>query len=136
MKEISVIAEDRVGLLADISYILGKAKVNIDSIAVSSVGGKAVLCFMVKNAEKATKTLESNGFKVSEANMVFLKIEDKPGALSEVAKKLADNKINVDNLYLVSKDGKHSIVGVSVSRPRKAKKLLSEFLIENVDTHY
>lgn len=131
MKDICVVTEDRVGLLADISYILGKAHVNIDSIAVSSVGGKAVFSIMVKDQEKARNVLESNGFSVSSGNVIFVKIEDRPGKLAEMAKLLAGNRISVENLHLVARDGRNSIVGITVSRPRKAKKLLSGCLIEN-----
>lgn len=131
MKDVTIIAPDKVGLLADISYILGKAKVNIESIAVTSVGGKAVITVLVKNSEKATDVLEKNGFKVSSGNIIFIKILDQPGKLSEVAKMLADSKINVANLNLISKDGKYTIIGVTVDRPRKAKKVLEEYLVEN-----
>ncbi|MDD5096693.1 MAG: ACT domain-containing protein [Candidatus ainarchaeum sp.] len=131
MKDICVVTEDRMGLLADISYILGQARVNIDSIAVSSVGGKAVFSIMVRDQEKASNVLESNGVSVSSGNVVFVKLDDTPGSLAGIAKMLSKNRINVDNLHLVSKDGKSSIVGITVSRPRKAKKLLSGCLIEN-----
>jgi hypothetical protein len=131
MKDICVVTEDRIGLLADISYILGQARVNIDSIAVSSVGGKAVFSIMVRDQEKAKGVLESNGFSVSSGNVVFVKLDDTPGSLAGIAKMLSKNRINVENLNLVSKDGKSSIVGITVSRPRKAKKLLSGCLIEN-----
>ena len=133
MKDITVIAPDKVGLLADISYILGKARVNIESIAVTSVGGKAIITVLVKNAQKATTVLEQNGFKVSSGNVIFLKLNDEPGKLSEVAKTLADNKISVGNLNLISRDGDHSIVGVTVDRPRKAKKVLEAYLVENAE---
>ena len=131
MKDICVVTEDRMGLLADISYILGQARVNIDSIAVSSVGGKAVFSIMVRDQEKARGVLESNGFSVSSGNVVFVKLDDAPGSLAGIAKMLSKNRINVENLHLVSRDGKSSIVGITVSRPRKAKKLLSGCLIEN-----
>lgn len=133
MKDITVIAPDKVGLLADISYILGKARVNIESIAVTSVGGKAVITVLVKNAQKAGEVLERNGFKVSSGNVIFLKLTDEPGKLSEVAKTLADNKISVGNLNLISRDGAHTIVGVTVDRPRKAKKVLEKYLVENAE---
>ena len=133
MKDVTIIAPDKVGLLADISYILGKAKVNIESISVTSVGGKAVITVLVKNSEKAADVLEKNGFKVSSGNILFIKVLDQPGKLSEIAKKLADSKISVGNLNLISKDGKHTIVGVTVDRPRKAKKVLEEFLVENTE---
>ena len=131
MKDICVVTDDRVGLLADISYILGKSRVNIDSIAVSSVGGKAVFSIMVKDQEKARSVLEGNGFSVSSGNVIFVKLEDQPGKLAEIAKLLSGNRISVENLHLISRDGKNSIVGITVSRPRKAKKLLSGCLIEN-----
>lgn len=131
MRDIYIVTEDRIGLLADVSYILGQCRVNIDSIAVTSVGGKAVFSIMVRDQEKARSVLESNGFKVASGNMLFVKLEDKPGALAEIANILSKNRINVDNLHLVSKDGKTSIVGITVSRPRKAKKVLSSYLIEN-----
>lgn len=130
MKEISIITDDRVGLLADISYILGKARINIESIAASAVGGKAVLSIMVRDYDKAKQVLENNGFRVSAGNVIFIKLEDRPGRLAEVAKLLADENINVENLHLVSKDGRHTIVGLAVSNPRKAKSLLSDYLIE------
>ncbi len=133
MKDITIIAPDKVGLLADISYILGKARVNIESLAVTSVGGKAIITVLVKNSQKATDVLSRNGFEVSSGNVIFLKLADEPGKLSEVAKMLADNKISVGNLNLISKDGKHTIVGVTVDRPRKAKKVLEEYLVENAE---
>ncbi len=130
MKEISIITDDRVGLLADISYILGKSRINIESIAASAVGGKAVLSIVVRDYDKAKQVLENSGFRISAGNVIFLKLEDKPGKLAEVAKALADSGINVENLHLVSKDGKNTIVGITVSNPKKAKGLLSEYLIE------
>ncbi len=130
MKEISIITDDRVGLLADVSYVLGKAKINIESIAASGVGGKAVLTIVVKDYEKAKQALENSGFKVSSGNVVFVKLADQPGKLAEIAKMLSENKINVENLHLVSKDGKHTIVGISVANPKKAKELLKEYLTD------
>lgn len=133
MNDLTIVTEDKVGLLADISYILGKAKINIESIAVNSVGGKAVITLLVKNAPKAEDVLKKNGFRVSSGNVIFVKLQDRPGALSEIAKMLADNKINVENLNLITKDGKHTIVGITVDRPRKAKTILKTYLVENVE---
>lgn len=130
MKEISIITEDRVGLLADVSYVLGKARINIESIAASGVGGKAVLSIVVKDYDKAKQVLENSGFKVTRGNVVFIKLVDQPGKLADVAKMLADNKINVENLHLVSRDGKSTIVGITVSNPKKARELLKDVLID------
>ena len=55
MKQITIVAEDKVGLIADISYILGKAKINIETIMVEVYGGKAVINLTVKDEIKAAK---------------------------------------------------------------------------------
>jgi hypothetical protein len=133
MKDITIVAEDKIGLLADISYILGKARINIESIASTSVGGKAIITVVVKNAQKAQKVLEQNGFMVNSGNILFIRVTNEPGNLSKVAKILAEGKINLQKLAQVSIDGNYAVIGVTVDRPRKAKKVLHEYLIENVD---
>ena len=133
MHGITVVADDRVGLLADISYILGTTHINIETISISAIGGKAVITLLVKNPEKAEAVLKNNGFAVSPADVLFVRVEDRPGALAEIAKRLADNKINGENLTLVTKDGKMGIMSIAVDRPRKAKDVLKDCLIENLD---
>jgi hypothetical protein len=132
MKDITVIMEDKMGILADISYILGKARINIESISSTSVGGKAIISIVVKNAQKAQKVLEQNGFKVSSGNILFVKIPNEPGNLSRIAKMLVDAKINLEKLAQASVDGQYVVIGLTVDRPRKAKKVLSEYLVENL----
>lgn len=133
MKDITIVTEDKLGLLADMSYILGKARINIESISSTSLGGKAIITVVVKNAQKAQKVLEQNGFSVSSGNILFIRVTNEPGNLSQVAKMLADGKINLEKLSQVSIDGSHAIMGLTVDRPRKAKKMLRKYLVENVD---
>ncbi len=35
MKQITILVDDKVGVLADVSYLLGRSKVNIEAIAVA-----------------------------------------------------------------------------------------------------
>jgi len=133
MKDITIILDDKLGLLADISYILGKARINIESISSTSCGGKAIISIVVKNAQKAQKVLEQNGFKVSSGNILFVRIPNEPGNLSKIARMLVEGKINLDKLAQVSIDGQYVVIGLTVDRPRKAKKLLSEYLVENIN---
>ena len=50
MKSLTIVADDRVGLLSDISYVLGKSKINIESISVDVIGNKAVIVLTIKNS--------------------------------------------------------------------------------------
>lgn len=129
MKNIITIADDRVGLLADISYVLGKAKINIESISVDVVASKAVISLTVKDADKAKEILENNGYKVTENNAIIIKLSDKPGELSRITSMLASQKINIENVHVLSRDGKNTILSMAVDKPKKAQELLGEFII-------
>ena len=129
MKSITVVAEDRVGLLADISYLLGKAKVNIEAISVDVVAGKAVISLTLRDDIKAKGILENSGYKVAESNVVVVKLSDQPGELSKITNTLAQEKINIENVHMLSKDGKTTILAVVVDKPKRAAKLLEKYLV-------
>ena len=129
MKSITIVAEDRIGLLADISYILGKTRVNIEGVGVNVVGGKAIISLTVRDAKKAKIALGRSGYKVMESNMIVLKLEDKPGELSKITKMLATKGVNISNVHIISRDGKHTILAVIADKARKVKNLLKSYLV-------
>jgi len=131
MQTVTIVADDRVGLLSDISYILAKEKINIESILASSVGGKAVVVLYVKDAKKTSGVLKKNGFNVFSEEALVIQLEDKPGELHKVAKKLSENKINIENVFVIAKSGGKTLLSITVDRPRKALKLLKGYLLES-----
>jgi len=136
MKSITIVADDKVGLLADISYILGKAKVNIDSLNVDVVAHKAVVVLTVMDSEKARSVLEASGYKVTEANMVVVKMPDQPGELSKITGTLAKQHVNIENVLTLSRDGKDTVLAISVDKPKKAAELLKEYLLNKDQPAY
>lgn len=129
MKTITIISDDKVGLLADISYILAKAGINIESLGVDVVATKAIIMLSVGDDEKARSALEASGYRVTEENMVVVKLSDKPGELSKVTKTLAEKGVNIENVLMLSRDGKNTILSLVVDQPSKASKLLKEYII-------
>lgn len=135
MKSLTIVADDRIGLLADISYILGKAKINIETINVTVVGGKAVITLTVKDYKKGMEVLRKNGFKITDEHSIIIKLPDKPGELSKITSELANEKININNVHMLSRDGKNTIVSLIVDKPKKAEKVLQEVLVKNEDIY-
>ena len=128
MKQMTVIAQDKVGVIADISYILGAAKINIESVMGISSEGKAILTFLLKDGEKAARLLKNNGYRVLESEIFLIRLKDEPGELSKVSTLLGEKKVNIASLYVVARDKGNSIVALKVDKPRKAKKLLAPFM--------
>ena len=129
MKTITIVADDRVGLLADMSYVLGKAKINIETISVDVVSGKAVVSMTIKDYEKAASVLENAGFKVSGLNAIIVKLPDEPGQLNKITSMLAKEQVNIENVHIVSRDNKTTIVSLVVDKPKKAMKILEPCLL-------
>ncbi|MBI5223028.1 hypothetical protein HY990_01255 [Candidatus Micrarchaeota archaeon] len=131
MKTITIVADDRVGLVADISYILSKSKLNIESINVDVVAGKAIITLSIADIVKAKEALESSGYKAEEINAVIVKLPDQPGELNNVTALLSKEKINILNLHMLSKDGRFTVLSLNVDKPKRASKLLEKYLISN-----
>ncbi|MCX8198369.1 MAG: hypothetical protein N3F07_04255 [Candidatus Micrarchaeota archaeon] len=129
MKQLTIVVDDKVGVIADISYILGKAKINIEAISAEVYGGKGIINLMVKDEQKAAKLLSANGYKVLESELIIVKLKDEPGRLSEVSALLKDAGINISNLYLLARGNGVSIDAISVDKPKKARKVLAEYLV-------
>ena len=130
MKQITIVAEDKVGLIADISYILGKAHINIDTIAVEVYGGKAVINLAVKDEAKASRLLSANNYQVLESELLTFKVKDEPGKLAEVSRLLLEAHINTENLYQITHGNGYAINAIKVDKPKKAKKILAQYLVK------
>jgi len=129
MKTVTIVSDDKVGLLADISYILAKANINIESLNVDVVGGKAVIMLSVKDDMKARSALEASNYKVNADNTIVIKLDDRPGELSKVTRMLADEGVNIENVLMLSRDSKNTILSMSVDKLSKAQKLLKPYLL-------
>ncbi len=130
MRQITIVGDDKVGLLADISYVLGKARINIEAISVEVYGGKAVLNLTVRDERKAARLLAANGYRILESEVLVVKVKDEPGELSSISRVLKEGKVNIENLYLVTRGGGFAIDAIRVDKPKKAKKLLARYLVK------
>jgi len=128
MKSITVVSDDKVGLLAEISYVLAKSNINIEALDFDVVGKKAVVTLTVHNAENAKEALNSAGYDVAEENCVTIKLTDKPGEFNRVASLLAHDGINIEKVHMVSKEGKRAILSLVVDNPELATKILNDYL--------
>ncbi|MFA4982949.1 MAG: ACT domain-containing protein [Candidatus Micrarchaeia archaeon] len=130
MRSITLVLDDRVGLLAEISSLLGKAGVNIDSVSVSSFGSKAIHTYLVDDEQSARKVLSTNGYNALTSDILVLQLPDKPGGFSAASSRLAAAKININRLSIIAREGGSVRFAIGVSDPEKAKKALAEFVLK------
>ncbi|MCX6770125.1 MAG: ACT domain-containing protein [Candidatus Micrarchaeota archaeon] len=130
MKSITVVAEDRVGLLADISYILGSSHINIESLSVIVQSTTSMVNITVKDEKRATDLLRKNGFKVLESEMLLVKIKNEPTQMAAFTAKLSSNKISIVSMHPLAKQGGYDTFALKVDHIAKAKRVLSTYLVE------
>ncbi len=130
MKEFVIVTDDRVGLLADISGILARHNINIEGVSVDVAGKKAVcrVLMLKENATKAKKELGKAGFTVLSPDVLVVKLADRPGELSGVARKLADSGVNILNVHLLGKSDKKTLCAIEADKPKLARELLAEYM--------
>lgn len=123
MKDLTVSVEDRPGTLADIGEALGKAGINIEGMAGFGVEGRGILHLLVADAAKARTALEGAGIKVEgEADALVADMTadaDRPGALGEMARRIADAGVNIQVSYLATRN-RGVIVTSDNEKARKA----------------
>jgi hypothetical protein len=96
--------DDEPGELALLGDVLGRAGVNIAGLcALTSGGGHAEVHILVHDATSAFEALQSAGIKiVEEQEVMVLDVQDRPGALGELVKRLGAAKVNLETAYLAT----------------------------------
>ena len=130
MKEFVIVTNDRVGLLADVSGALARKNINIEGIDVTVVGKKAVCRVLTrkKDEPEARAELEKSGFKVLDSDILVVKLINKPGELSLVARKLADGGVNIKNVHLLGGISDGILYALEVDKTSIARGLLESYL--------
>ena len=131
IKQIVVIAEDRVGLLADISYILGKARINIESLSAEVQGNKCIIDLAVKDDKKATELLANNGYQVLQPEVLVVRIKDEPAQMAQFTSRISKEKIRILSLTIITKENSFDTYALQVDHPAKAKRVLSGYMRED-----
>ena len=102
--DLTLYLDDHPGELARVGDLLGKAGANIAGLcALTSGGGLAEVHILVDDATPAFEALQGAGVRIAaEQEVILLDIEDRPGALGEVARRLGDAKVNLTTAYLAT----------------------------------
>jgi hypothetical protein len=111
MKDLTIVMENRPGVLASLGVSLGKAGVNVEGFCGFPSEGQAIGHLLVDNDAAARRALEQAGATVTgERDVLLLDLENRAGALGETAKKIADAGVNIELVYVASNN--RVVVGV------------------------
>jgi hypothetical protein len=95
--------EDKPGILAELGEALGGASINIEGFCGYASGGRGTLHLLVDDAAAARSALEGSGITVQgEREVVVVDVEDRPGALGVIARRIASAGVSLNLAYLAT----------------------------------
>lgn len=101
--DLVIYLDDRPGQLAAVGSTLGAADINIDGGFALVVGGQGIMHVLVEDGDQALRALSDAGFEVREQHEVLiLDADDRPGALGEIAQRVADAGVNLSVFYMAT----------------------------------
>jgi hypothetical protein len=121
MKEFSVTLANQPGQLATLARRLSNAGVHIESLAAIGSDGESLLRLMTDNSDATRRVLREAGLHFDERPVLDTFLPDEPGALAEVAQRLADAGVNIDSIYLLHSNAEGLHFAVTVDDPEAAR---------------
>ena len=100
-KDLTVVLDDRPGELARLGEATAGAGVNIDGLCcLATGGGRATVHILVEDVAATRGALQNAGLEVGdEREVIVVDIEDRPGTVAQVARKVADAGVNIELAY-------------------------------------
>jgi hypothetical protein len=101
MKDLTISLEDQPGRLADLGEATGGAGINMEGLSATTGGGMAEVHIMVDDPDATREALSSAGIEVEgESDVLVVDVEDRPGTMGEVARKVAEAGVNINLAYV------------------------------------
>ena len=101
--DFSIVAPHSKGSLATLAEELGREKINIEGLCAVEQNGSAIFHLLTTDKAATARAITKVGYKVTrETEVIVEHIEDRPGMLGKVTRRLADAGINLTTMYLAT----------------------------------
>lgn len=121
--QLSVFVKNKVGSLNELCTVLSEANINIRALSTVEDVDWSIVGLIVDEIDKAKGILQSQGLKFGESSVLTQSLENKPGELARITKKLSDNNISIVHTYLTA-EGRRSCLVLMTTDNKKACKVL------------
>ena len=127
--QLSVHMENRPGALADLTEALTGGGVNILAISVPDTGEFGTVRVLPDDVMEARAALEEAGYPHTAVDVLAVELPHRPGALAQVARLLADERVVVRYAYATNTAGvEFGMCVLRVDDIHKAQEILNKKL--------
>ena len=129
MKQITIVADDHPGVVADLSEALARRSINIESIDAGGAGPHGVIHLTVDRYDDALVALRDAGFQAISEDALVIRLRDEPGSLARVAARFRDAQLNIRSMRILRRDREFVLVSLVTSDNQQAREQLEDVLV-------
>ena len=112
---IVVMANNQVGVIADITAVLANAGINLESIDTEASNEQEAVVLTTDNSDRALYVLNQAGYKAVGDEVLVLRLRDEPGALAQVAENLKQAGVNIQSMHILNRHGGYAMIALTTS---------------------
>ena len=101
--DFTIVVPHSKGSLATLAEELGRERINIEGLCAVEQNGNVIFHLLTTDKDATVRVINKVGYKVArETEVIMERIENQPGALGKVTRRLADAGINLTTVYVAT----------------------------------
>ena len=130
MKQMSIIAENRLGVVTEITEALATGEVNIESLNAELAVDHTVIMLNVDRYERALQIIHKlPNMRIITEDAILVKLVNEPGALAKIARRFTDAGIGLRSIRFMERNNEYGLVAISTDRTDSALALVDDVLV-------
>ncbi len=99
IKQLSVFVENQPGKLAELTRLIADAGIDLRTLSLADTRDFGILRIIVNKPDEAEKLLTDNGWIFKTAEVIGVKVPDRPGGVADVLEAITAANVNVEYMY-------------------------------------
>ena len=130
MKQLSIITENRLGVVTEITEALAAAGINIESLDAELADESVVVVLTVDQYDQALQAIHQlDDMRIITEDAILVRIANEPGALAMIARRFTDAGIGLRSIRFIQRNENYGLVAISTDRTENALALVADVLV-------
>lgn len=130
MKQLSIITENRLGVVTQISEALAAKNINIESLDAKLAGNQVIVVLHVDQYDKALHIIHQlNNMQIVTEDAILVKLTNEPGALAKIARRFTNAGIGLRSIRFIQRDEYFGLVAICTDRTEESLQLVADVLV-------
>jgi hypothetical protein len=124
-QQFTVRLKNEPGALAGLAEALASNGIDIRTVAAGAVGSTGCVVLSTSNDAAARDVLRRSKYAFLESEALMVAVEDRPGALAQLTRRLADAGVNIIGVVTLGRRQGKAELAITVDEVDKARRVLA-----------